>query len=49
MSVREQKSAFSCDLALPFVNLAAPAVGFGDNLFETKLVALESDEFLSCT
>jgi len=49
MSVREQKSAFSCELALPFVYLAAFTVGCGDCPFETKQVAPGTDEFVSFT
>jgi len=47
MSVREQKNAFSCELALPFVYPAAPTMGCGDCPFETKQVAFGTDEFVS--
>jgi len=49
MLVREKKSAFSCELALPFVNLSAPTAGYGDCPFEAKEVSLGTDEFVSFT
>ena len=47
MLVREKKSAFSCELALLFVNLPAPTAGCGDCLFEAKEVSVGTDEFVS--
>jgi len=49
MLIREKKSTISCELALPFVNLLAPTVEYGDCPFETKQVALGTDEFVSFT